>query len=184
MKRAVLMSGCLATALTGCVTPSEKNRFELEVTQQICNVDALAEEKQTSLAVTNDSKYSIRDYQNKHGSYEENTGTILLEKLNWYEAEIEASYRFVTQQCGAYVRCLERNNHNEWSCKRSEARWDEAQERFNQLSYDIRAIAAQVERERIYAESQRRRHHKKKRTHRGNRGCCTSVNTIFTDCCG
>ncbi len=181
MKKLALISAGLAMTITGCVTPTEKNRFQLEVSQQICNVDALAKEKQTSLAVTNSSKYSIREYQNKHGSFEEKTDTILMEKLDWYEAEIEASYRFVTQQCGAYMRCIERNNHNEWSCKRSEERWNSAQERFNKLSRDIRVIAAQVERERIRAD-----HHRNHRRHGPNYpgGCCSTVNSVFTDCCG
>ena len=181
MRKFALITAGLATMITGCVSPTEKNRFQLEVSQQVCNVDALAREKQTSLAVTNDSKYSIAQYQNKKGTYEERTNTILLEKLDWYEAEIEASYRFVTQQCGAYMRCIERNGHDEWSCKRSEERWNSAQDRFNQLSRDIRVIAADVERERIRAE-----HHQKhqRRAPRRPETCCSTLNNVFTDCCG
>lgn len=181
MKKLALISGALATTIAGCVTPPETDRFNLEVSQQVCSVDALAEEKQTSLSVSNDSKYSIREYQNKHGTYEENTNTILLDKLNWYEAEIEASYRFVTQHCGAYMRCVENNGHNEWACKRSEVLWNESQERFNDLSRDIRIIAAEVERERIRADH----HRKHRRRSPNNTGeCCSTVNSIFTDCCG
>ena len=180
MKKIALIIAGLSLPLTGCVTPTEKNRFQLEVSQQICNIEALATEKQSSLAVTNQSKYSIREYQNKAGSFEEDTDSILLEKLDWYEAEIEASYRFVTQQCGAYMRCIESNDHNEWSCKRSEARWNDAQQRFNQLSRNIRVIAADVERERIRARSHKDRYHRKSQE---QYGCCTTLNNIFTDCC-
>lgn len=180
MKKLALITASLATAITGCVTPTEKNRFQLEVSQQICNVDALAEEKTTALAVTNDSRTSIAAYQSKYGTYEEQTDTILLNKLNHYDAEIEASYRFVTQQCGAYMRCLERNDHDEWSCKRSEDRWNEAQDRFVNLSLEIRDIAADIERAQIRATGGKKHRH----GHGGKGGCCSTINSIFTDCCG
>ena len=79
MKKVLLLTAGFAMMVTGCVTPTEKDRFQLEVSQQICNVDALAEEKRTSLAVTNNSKYSIAEYQNKNGTYEEQTDTILMQ---------------------------------------------------------------------------------------------------------
>lgn len=182
MKKLALLTAGFLTAVTGCVTPTEKNRFQLEVSQQVCNIDALAEEKSTALAVTNSSRHSIAAYQNKHGTYEEQTDTILLNKLNRYDAEIEASYRFVTQQCGAYMRCIERNGHNEWSCKRSEARWSQAQERFNDLSLEIREIAASVEKTRIRTKRGKKRGHGQ--SHDGREGCCSTINSIFTDCCG
>lgn len=217
MKKLILTAASMTIALTGCVTPTEQDRFALEVSQQICNVDALAEEKKTSLATTNDYKNSIAAYQNKFGTYEEQTDTILMEKLNRYEAEIEGSYRFVTQQCGAYMRCLESNGHDEWRCKRAETRWSEAQGRFNQISWDVRTLAAEVERERIRAENGiwpyphgqghghshghgKKHHHPHGKGHHhghGKRhghghgkgapargGCCDTLNTIFTDCCG
>ncbi len=184
MKKLVLTAASMTMVMTGCVTPKEQDRFALEVTQQVCNVDALAEEKRTSLATTNDYKHSLAAYQNKYGTYEEQTNTILLNKLNSYEAEIEASYRFVTQQCGAYMRCLESNNHDEWRCKRAEGRWTEAQDRFNQISWDIRTIAASVERARIRADS-RRKHKRNNHGHQPRDGqCCQTLNNIFTDCCG
>ena len=184
MKKLILITTAIATGVTGCVTPTEKNRFQLEVSQQICNVDALAEEKSTTLAVTNSSRYSIAAYQNKNGTYEEQTDTILLNKLNRYDAELEASYRFVTQQCGAYMRCIERNGHNEWSCKRTEARWNEAQDRFNDLSLEIRDIAASVEEARIRAQRGKKRGHSHGHGHDESGECCSTINSIFTDCCG
>ena len=172
------------TAISGCATttpprPTETNRFNFEVSQQVCNVDALAEEKQTSLAVSNDTRQSIQAYQNKYGAYDETTGTVLSQKLAVYEAELEASYRFVTQNCGAYMRCLEQNQHNESMCWRIETRWNESQSRFATLARDIRVIAAQVEMKRIEAESRKKR----RRGHKGH-DRCTTINSIFTDCRG
>lgn len=183
MKNSLLISAAIALAAPGCATtppkPSEANRFGLEVTQQICNIDALAEEKQSSLSVANDSRRSIAAYQNKYGASDEQTGTILLEKLNYYDAEIEASYRFVTQYCGAYMRCLEQNRHDETQCWRLESRWSDAQARFNQLARDIRVIAAKVELARIKAQAD-----KKKGGGRKGHGRCDTINNIFTDCKG
>ncbi len=187
MKKSALIFGCIAIAATGCHTtipkrpiPSEAKRFELEVSQQVCNVDALAEEKNTALSVSNDVRSSIAPYQNKFGKYEEATGTKLLEKLNYYEAEIEASYRFVTQHCGAYMLCIGSNNHDEWRCKGLEGRWTESQDKFNALSRDIRVIAAEVEKVRIRAQA---RHHQPRFPYPGKH-CCGTLNNIFTDCCG
>ena len=185
MRQLVTIIVSLALALSGCV-PSELNRFEFEVSQQICSVDALAEEKNTSLSLVNSSKRSIAPYQNKSGSYDEDTYTILDSKLNRYEAELEATYRFATQNCGAYMRCIERNGHQETECLRSERRWADAQERFNRLSVEIREIAAEVEIAKAELCCRRGR--------RGpppppppvrdrERGCCRTINNVFTDCC-
>lgn len=180
MKKTVSALGVIALTVTGCVTPTEQNRFELEVSQQVCNVDALAEEKQTTLTVSNDLRRSLAPFQNKFGSYDEDTSTILMEKLNRYDAELEASYRFVTQSCGAYMRCLERNKHDERLCKSMQRHWDRAQVRFSTLMTDIRDIAADVEIARI--EARKRKHRKHRRHHRDR--CCDTLNNVFTDCCG
>ncbi|MEQ8180072.1 MAG: hypothetical protein RIA10_17205, partial [Amphiplicatus sp.] len=125
----------------------------------------------------NKSKRSIAAYQNKTGGYEEDTYTILQDKLYRYEAELEASYRFATQNCGAYMRCLERNKHDEWSCQRTEERWAEAQQRFADMTVDIRNISADVE---IAAINASRRGKKPHRDDRG--GGCGTLNSVFTDC--
>jgi len=190
MKNKILSAGCLAMMTTGCFTPAEKKRFQLEATNQICAVDSLAKEKQTTLTASNNLRYSIAPYQNKHGDYSEDTNTILMQKLNSYEAELEASYRFVTQSCGAYVRCLERNDYDERLCRQAQRGWDRSQERFNQVSVDIKEIMAEVEIElaRIEARKSRKRHSKRgrKRHHQqsyGHKDCCGTINNIFTDCC-
>lgn len=189
MNKLLLSTAAIVMTVSGCETtssvryrPSEFNRHGLEVTQQICNVDALAEEKKTALSVTNDSRESIAAYQNKYGDYDERTNTILMEKLNWYEAEIEASYRFVTQTCGAYMRCLEYNHHDEQQCKRSETLWERSQERFASLSLEIRNIAAEVEIKRINAKNKKKSRHNHLHAPKGQ--CCDAINSIFTDCCG
>jgi len=181
-KHALLLTAAGALTISGCATrPTELNRFEFDVAEQICRVDALAEEKDSYLSITNDSKTSIAAFQNKYGSYDEERHTILMQKLLRYEAEVEASYRFVTQNCGAYMRCLERNKHDEQKCTRTESRWARSQQNFSNLAVQIRTIAAQVERERIRAKQRR-----KANRGRGDRGdeCCGVVNSVFTDCCG
>ncbi|MEL7491467.1 MAG: hypothetical protein AAGJ73_12180 [Pseudomonadota bacterium] len=180
MKKTLLLAAAAALTLSGCVTPSELNRFELEVSQQVCNVDALAEEKQTTLTTSNDLKYSLAPYQNKHGTYDEETSTILMQKLFKYDAEVEASYRFVTQSCGAYMRCLERNKHDERLCKRTEGLWNKSQNRFANLSIILSEIEADVEIFRLKAHKKR----KHRRHHYETRPCCDTINNIFTDCCG
>ena len=176
MKNLILVFAGAAMAVSGCAHPTEQNRFDYEVSQGICSVDALAEEKQTSLNVMNESKRSIAAYQNKTGAYEEDTYTILQEKLYRYEAELEAAYRFATQNCGAYMRCLERNKHDEWSCQRTEERWAASQQRFADLIVDIRNIAADVD---IAAIQASRRGRKPGRNDRGR--LCGTTNSVFTD---
>lgn len=180
----------LGLILSGCA-PSELNRFEFAVAESLCDVDALAEEKKTRLASVNDSRASIRAHQNRTGTYEEETYTILEEKLRVYEADLEASYRFATQNCSVYARCLERQNHDEWSCKRTEERWSEAQGRFNDLILEGKRIDAYIITTLAKAKG------KKKRCRHGDchrdcgyrdcdppkKSCCDTINNIFTDCC-
>ena len=186
MKKMLMASLAVTIAATGCNTTRYPVNYvvipddnELVAQAQSCNVDALAEEKNSYLASTNNSRW----YLSQNEVYGENTRTILTQKLNRYEAEIEASYRFVTQSCNVYMRCLERNGHNELQCKRSGNQWQASQIRFSQLSRDIREIAAEVERERIRADARRRGRHN--RGHGSyNTQCCETLNNIFTDCCG
>lgn len=164
-----MLSACVATP----PAPSEENRFGLEVANQICNIDALAEEKKTILAVANDYTKSVAPYQNKTGSYTENTETIVAEKMLTYEAEIEASYRFVTQRCGAYMRCLERNLHNEALCAGLESSWAESQTRFNELAKEIR----------LASQKQQSNGNGAGKPSESKDQCCTTLNNVFTDCC-
>lgn len=177
MKNLVLIVSSLTMFLSGCVTPSERNRFQLEATNQICSVDALAQEKQSLLSVSNDQRLSIAAYQNKFGTFGEETQTILQQKLSSYDAEVEAAYRMTTQSCGAYNRCLERNHHQEAMCLRTEAMWNQAQQRFSSLSTELKLISADLERERIRAETKRQSIKNKPRRrgracHNHDRGCC------------
>ena len=104
MRKFALMTAGLATMITGCVTPTEKNRFHWKYRNRFVNVDALAKEKQTSLAVTNDSNIRSPNIKTK-GDVRRKNQHNFIEKLDWYEAEIEASYRFVPNNvariCGA-----------------------------------------------------------------------------------
>ena len=188
MKKVILGLAAMAVALPGCTSPTEKDRFSMDVTDRVCNVDALAEEKQSSLATINESKRSIKQYQNRYGSYNEDTYTILEEKLNRYEAELEASYRFVTMQCGAYMRCIERNKYQEDLCMRTEARWSQAQRNFNELVLGIREISSTTA---IELEKIRKKCCENKGSVKppqppepaNGEGCCDIVNQVFTDCC-
>lgn len=177
MKNWMMFAACVAMTMPGCVHPTQLNRFDYEVSQGVCNVDALANEKQRSLNIVNQSKRSIAAYQNKKGTYEEDSYTILEDKLLRYEAELEASYRFATQNCGAYMRCLERNKHDEWRCQRTEQRWADSQQRFADLIVGVRQIAAEVN---IAAIKASRRANKPRRA--DPRADCGIMNGVFTDC--
>ena len=177
MTKFILIVASLTIFLSGCVTPSERNRFQLEAANQICSVDALAQEKQSLLSVSNDQRISIAAHQNKYGTFGEETQTILLQKLSSYDAEVEAAYRMTTQSCGAYNRCLERNHHQENMCLRTESMWNQAQQRFSSLSTELKLISADLERERIRAETKRQSNQNRHRRRDGNcrndsRYCC------------
>ncbi|MEL6507875.1 MAG: hypothetical protein AAFR29_09575 [Pseudomonadota bacterium] len=207
MKNLALFVAALMMFATGCVSPSERNRFQLEAANQICSVAALAEEKQALLTSSNDKRKSIAPNQNKYGTYTEENRTILAQKLGAYDAEVEATYRMATQSCTAYNRCLERNGHKETQCLRTESMWSQAQQRFSSLAIDLKVIEADLEQERIKAARKRsqhpRRYHPSKKRccapsyacgydhcerppynpPRPPLSCCDTVNNIFTDCC-
>ncbi|MEL6113212.1 MAG: hypothetical protein AAFR20_10445 [Pseudomonadota bacterium] len=171
MKNLVLVVAALMMFISGCTTPSERNRFQLEAANEICSVSALAEEKQSLLSSSNEKRRSLAAHQNKYGTYTQETQTILAQKLGAYDAEVEATYRMVTQSCTAYNRCLERNGHKENQCLRTESLWTQSQQRFSSLSVDLKIIEAELERDRIKAASKRRAHHHK-RHHPRKEKCC------------
>ena len=192
MKKLLLIVASLMIFLSGCVTPSERNRFQLGAANQICSVDALAQEKQSLLSSSNDQRHSIAPHQNRFGTYTEESRTILEQKLGAYDAEVEAAYRMATQSCTAYNRCLERNHHKETQCLRTESMWTQAQQRFSSLSVDLKLIAAELERERIKAASKKQSERRKQRRRPAEccddgRDCCANGPNCCEDarnCCG
>ena len=58
--------------------------------------------------------------------------------MNRFNAEIDAQYRAVTSSCRAYTQCMEMNNYDERACADTRAEWSASQERFLQLSVELR----------------------------------------------
>lgn len=207
MKKQLLIAVAITVTITGCTVssppPSEQERFYHTVTQNICNVDSLSEEKNTALDSLNNSLHSVARHQNKHGTYKEETYTLVEQKMLHYKAELEASYKFATQMCGAYSQCVSAPAHHNvphgsWGranrvrvlpvqrdCGEVLREWRNAQSRFSQVAIDIHSIDATVEIAEIKAKAQihRRRKHRTHHPQNSNKECCGTLNNIFTDCC-
>ena len=137
-------------------------------------------------------------------NYDTERNYIVRDKLNRFEAEVDASYRNVTSSCKAYARCMQQNGHEEFKCQQSMNRWDSAEREFSGLTVKLREIEADVRKTAIKSKRCRGRHCRKKchgdhcrqpchgdhccdgrdcHRPRPPRDCCDTLNNIFTDCC-
>lgn len=69
----------------------------------------------------------------------------LRDRLNRFDAEVDASYRNMVSSCKAYSRCMEMRRYREGECRSSMAQWDRAQDNFTNLSRELKEIQAQVD---------------------------------------
>ena len=119
----------------------------------------------------------------------------LRDKLNYFDAEVDAQYQNVTASCKAFTRCMEKNGYNEGSCQQTMRRWDDSEREFRDLSVKLREIEADVT--KFALKTQRHKKCRGKKCHPDpcgydgcrpdhpprDRGCCDTINGIFTDCC-
>lgn len=179
MSTALSMSlgvGLLALAACKTTYPEDETLAAtptpVAVAKQACEISALAEERDTLIDAMD------ADYPEAGGASKEHRWTILKDKLRDYRAEVEASYRFVTQSCNSYNLCMENNHYEEQACSQTRQAWVDSQTKFNHL-----AIA-------LNGKPWRRRHHG---GHYGGGhggdgdGChpsnCSSLGGYSQDCC-
>ena len=106
------------------------------VAAEVCETNALAEEHRT---LTN----RIGSIESGAPTeYHDESWTILLQKLNNYRAEIDATFRFVTANCKAYNLCMQVHRYNEMECGNSRFEWSRSHEKFNQLALDLAKLEA------------------------------------------
>ena len=98
------------------------------VAKQACEIAGLAEERDVLIRDID------ADYPEAGGVQSEHRWTIMREKLMQYRAEVEASYRFVTQNCNSYNLCMENNQYRESACGESRDAWVGSQSKFNELA--------------------------------------------------
>jgi len=124
--------GLLAlVAVAGCVT--EKDRFRLEATDELCSVESFAKQRDEVRLSINDWKRSIAPIQNNTGARAERRYSSALALLNQYDAEIEVGHQAIDQSCRIYARCLEVQKFNERKCVDTRDQYRESQERFAEL---------------------------------------------------
>lgn len=102
-----------------------------EVAAEVCEINALAEEHHAMMTRIGSIESGAPT------TYNDESWTILREKLNRYRAEVDATYRFVTSNCKAYSLCMQAHKYNEVDCASSRAEWTKSHERFNQLALDL-----------------------------------------------
>jgi hypothetical protein len=134
------------------------------IAKQVCEISALAEERDTLIESID------ADYPESGGTSKEHRWTILKDKLREYRAEVEASYRFVTQACNSYSLCMENNGYREESCTQTRDAWIKSQEKFSHLAIALNGKPW-------------RRHHRR----HGGGYCdgyhCSSLGGYSQDCC-
>jgi hypothetical protein len=159
-------------ALAGCKTTYDDEITDLgpspvAVAKQVCEIAALAEERDTLIESID------ADYPDSGGTGKEHRWTILKDKLREYRAEVEASYRFVTQACNSYNLCMEHNGYEEQSCAQTREAWIKSHEKFNHL-----AIALSGKPWRRH-----RRHHGGNHDGYCDGDHCSSLGGYSQDCC-
>jgi len=139
---AKLIGWCLGlfvstVALAGCRTATAEYPgpgATVAVAKQVCEINALAEERDALVTTINSPEYGRETETKDHRT------TILREKLDHYSAEVEASYRFVTANCNSYNVCMAKNHYNEDSCTDARHAWTESHEKFNNLAIAIKEL--------------------------------------------
>jgi hypothetical protein len=120
-------------ALAGCkhAPYGEGIASPVAVAKQACEITGLAEERDVIIREIDE------DYPEAGGVASEHRWTIMRDKLLQYRAEVEASYRFVTQSCNSYNLCMENNGYNEQACAQTRTAWVESQDKFNELAITL-----------------------------------------------
>ncbi len=112
---------------------------------------------------------------------------VLRNRLNQFEAEVDAQFRNVTSTCKAYSRCMEMNGYKTSKCGPLLSRWEDAEDEFSDLTTEIRRIDAEVEKMGILAEALSKKGRKGKKRYDVNRHdpctCEDSVGGVFANCC-
>ena len=145
--------------------------------QQICQPDALAQERSSAIATVRGAETEGR----------QTSQTFLADKLDRYEARLEIAYRSMVSSCQLYANCLDRNDGNEQSCMRSESNYASARSQFygmvsegDRLAADVRAANARAAAAEQKTEDQPRRDD---RDGRCRPECSTTANVFTDNCC-
>ena len=112
---ALALAACHATDGGGGPPPPT-----VYIAKQACEIDALAKEHDVVI-----SKFTMES---------DASHTIVSEKMKEYRGEIDASYRFVVENCNNYNMCMQAHNFHEPACDSSRAAWAESHTKFNELA--------------------------------------------------
>jgi hypothetical protein len=127
----ITFAALVALALAGCDHTKGKApppKVSTETARQVCEIDSLAREHQvliTSIGLEKDA-----------------SNTIASQKLKDFRGEVDASYRFVVQNCNNYNMCMQSHDYNEPSCDTSRTAWTESHRKFNELTSRLAEIEA------------------------------------------
>lgn len=138
---AIAVTAIFLTGLAACNPHGEyrmQPRQSVEVAKEVCEINALAEEHRTLTtrigSIERGGPTEMRD----------ESWTILMEKLQKYRAEIDATYRFVTSNCTSYNLCMQSHRYREMECVGSRNAWTDSQAKFNQLALDLAKLERPV----------------------------------------
>ena len=73
----------------------------------------------------------------------------LTNKLNRFDAEIEAKHQAAKASCKIFARCMEMNAYQESQCGATLNKWQKADTEFSALAIRLREIDASIEKERL-----------------------------------
>jgi hypothetical protein len=133
-------------------------KVAVHTAKQACEIDSLAREHQ--VLITN------------LGLQKSDSDTIVSEKMKMFRGEVDASYRFVVENCNNYNMCMQAHDYKEQACDQSRASWTESHRKFNELTEKLAKIDAH------HAGP----HHKPHKPSKPKGGCnCDEVFT--TGCC-
>jgi len=172
---ALMLGGCMTFSKNGNTigsVSSQNANPDVEASSRICDVDSLA---------TTRSSYIQQAQQLRSVSGSASSSTDL-DKMQAFEAEIDAQYRSVTASCRAFIECMEAHGYDEGACRMSQRRWEDSEQAFTDLAIRLREIgptASPPPAPRPTATAS---------PAPGPRGgpCkprCATIATVFTDCC-
>lgn len=140
MRRLIIASAFAAlVSLTACASTTSNSgpvygdsTSNLEAGRLVCDVNSLATQKE-QIIQQRDELRSVAGQE---------TDSTALEKMQRFDASIDAEYRNVVASCRAYIQCMEMNYYNEISCHSAESRWRESEQTFSSLSVALKPAPA------------------------------------------
>lgn len=143
MLQKTLIAIAIAGAAAGLASCAKQTSSPFTETAAVCDNGGIESTRSAYREQTQEWRSLLRRRANVDANMESERNN-LFERLDVYDAEIDAQYRTVTSACKSYTRCMEMNKYKEGRCTSNMTRWQNSEREFTDLSRELKEIEARV----------------------------------------